>query len=138
MKEKRILKPPKRLFHLSEINHDGEWFKPRVPESICLDGLEDDKIKRVCFSSSISGAFFAISPFGDRQKLYVHVPVGIENIAKSGKLCKPTEEQVYDVSTTNEFWIKKKVKLKCIGKISIGFKTNIYCTKINFKWIEKY
>lgn len=138
MKEKRILKVPKKLYHLSELNHDDEWFKPRVPESICDDGLEDDKIKRVCFSSSICGAFFAISPFGYRKKLYVHIPVNIEDIVKSGKLCKPTEEQVYDVSTTNEFWVKKKVKMKCIGRISIGYKTNYWGTKFSFNWLERF
>lgn len=138
MKEKRVFNPPKNLYHLSTENHDGEWFKPRVPESICDDGLEDDKIKRVCFSPSICGAFFAISFFGDRQILYVHVPVDLENIAKSGKLCKPTEEQVYDVLYTKEHWIKKKVKLKCIGKITIGYKTRLCDTKFSWKWLEKY
>lgn len=66
MKEKRIYNPPKRLIHLSEENHNGEWFKPRVPGSIVIncgygENNEDDTIKRVCFSSSITGAFYAIS-----------------------------------------------------------------------------
>lgn len=69
MKEKRILKIPKKLYHLSELNHDDEWFKPRVPESICDDGLEDDKIKRVCFSSSICGAFFCYKSFWLQGKI---------------------------------------------------------------------
>ena len=75
---------------------------------------------------------------GDRKKLYVHIPVGLEEIAKSGKLCKPTQEQVFDVLCTKEYWIKKKVKLKCIGRISIGYKTKLFDTKFSFKWLEKY
>ena len=138
MKEKRIYNPPKMLYHLSSENHDRKWFKPRVPESICSDEHEDNKTKRVCFSSSICGAFFAISFFGDRKKLYVHIPVGLEEIAKSGKLCKPTQEQVFDALCTKEYWIKKKVKLKCIGRISIGYKTKLCNTKFSFKWLEKY
>lgn len=138
MKEKRIYNPPKALYHLSPENHDGEWFKPRVPYSICEDEHEDNKTRRVCFSSTICGAFFAISFFGYRQRLYVHVPVGLEEIAKSGKLCKPTKEQVFDASVTNEYWIKRKVKLKCLGYISIAYKSNGFDTKFNFKWLEKY
>lgn len=66
-KGKVISKCPKNLYHLSETNHDGEWFYPRVPESICKEMGEDDSTKRVCFSSSICGAFFAISFYGDRK-----------------------------------------------------------------------
>ena len=77
MKEKLITKCPNRLFHLSPENHNGEWFRPRVPKSIVSyfnsEDNEDDTVRRVCFSGSISGAFFAISFDGHPQKLYVHV-----------------------------------------------------------------
>ena len=89
-------------------------------------GLKMIRLKEFVFHQVFAELFFAISPFGYRKKLYVHIPVNIEDIVKSGKLCKPTEEQVYDVSTTNEFWVKKKVKMKCIGRISIGYKTNYW------------
>ena len=145
MKEKRIYNPPKRLIHLSEENHNGEWFKPRVPYSIAWNGFgdednEDDTIRRVCFSSSITGAFYAISFNGDREKLYVHVPENIDDIARRGKLCKPTEYQVFDVDYTDEYWIKCKVKMKCIGYITIGYTPSIYTNRpsCKFKWIEKY
>ena len=52
MKEKRILKCPKKLIHLSEENHDGEWFNPRVPQSLVINALnpednEDENTRRV-------------------------------------------------------------------------------------------
>lgn len=145
MKEKRILIPPKRLIHLSEENHDGEWFKPRVPYSVCTlccdpEDQENDTIKRVCFSTSITGAFYAINFNGDPQKLYVHIPENIDDIAKRGKLCKPTEEQVFDADYTDEYWVKCKVKMKCIGYIYITYKPHWLYNRppCKFKWIEKY
>lgn len=137
-KGKVISKCPKNLYHLSETNHDGEWFYPRVPESICKEMGEDDRTKRVCFSSSICGAFFAISFYGDRKRLYVHIPCGIDSIVDAGKLYKPTEEQVWDSSVTKEYWIRKKVKVKCIEIVSIAYRASIYGTKFSLKWIKKF
>lgn len=93
MLEKVITKCPKRLFHLSEENHDG------------------DKVRR---------AYFAINFRGGYKKLYVHIPENIEDIVRRRKLCKPSKEQVYDVDYCGEYWVKCKVKLKCIGYIKIG------------------
>lgn len=142
MKEKIIEKIPKRLFHLSEENHNGEWFKPRIPESIIEYGedKEDNEVKRVCFSTSITGAFYAINFDGHWQKLYIHVPENIEDVVKRRKLCKPTTEQVFDADYCDEYWIKCKVKLKCIGYIAISYKMS-YLTnrpKVRFKYINKY
>lgn len=142
MVEKVITKCPKRLFHLSEENHDGEYFKPRIPESIIDFGenKEDDKVRRVCFSNSISGAFFAINFRGGYEKLYVHVPENIEDIVRRRKLCKPSKEQVYDVDYCGEYWVKCKVKLKCIGYIWIGYQDHYayWRPKVHFRYIEKY
>lgn len=142
MKEKRITKKPKILYHLSTENHDGEWFKPRVPLSIyknlcgSSEHDEDDKTKRVCFSRYIRRAFFAISFDGIREHLYVHVPVGLDDIVRRGKLYKPTEEQVFDVSTTDEYWIKCTVKMKCIGKISIAYSG--FYPKFKMYWMKRF
>lgn len=144
MLEKVITKCPKRLFHLSEKNHDGEYFKPRIPESIIPWGenKEDDKVRRVCFSNSISGAFFAINFRGGYEKLYVHVPENLEDIVRRRKLCKPSKEQVYDVDYCGEYWVKCKVRLKCIGYIRIGYYfPNYYAyykPKVHFKYLERY
>lgn len=145
MKEKRILKCPKKLIHLSEENHDGEWFKPRVPQSLVINALnpednEDENTRRVCFSGSITGAFYAISFDGKWQKLYVHVPENIEDIVRRGKLYKPSEEQVFDVNYTDEYWIKCKVKMKCIGYISINY-TPVWWTNrpsVKFKYLKRF
>lgn len=144
MLEKVITKCPKRLFHLSEENHDGEYFKPRVPDSIIDSGeyKEDDKVRRVCFANSKSGAYFAINFRGGYEKLYVHVPENIEDIVRRRKLCKPSKEQVYDVDYCGEYWVKCKVKLKCIGYIKIGYNLQYYYRynkpKVHFKYIERY
>lgn len=144
MIEKVITKIPKHLYHLSDKNNDGVWFKPRIPESIAIDmsgfgdEYEDTHTKRVCFSTSISKAFFAISFDGSPEELYVHIPENLDKIVERRKLCKPTEEQVFDVSTTNEHWIKCKVKMKCIGKIKIRYRSYWGVVKTSFKWIEKY
>ena len=135
-------KVPKKLFHLSPNNHDGEWFKPRIPYSIITDGenKEDNKVKRVCFSGSISGAFFGISFDGYPQRLYVHIPENIEDIVKRKKLCKPTEEQVFDVHYTNEYWVKCKVKMKCIGYIYIKYNDR-WCynkPKVRFRYLKRF
>ena len=142
MKEKIITKCPKRLIHLSEENHNGEWFKPRIPRSIISyfknENNEDNKVKRVCFSGSISGAFFAISFDGFPQKLYVHVPENIDDIVKRKKLCKPTDEQVFDVDYTDEYWIKCKVKMKCVGYVYISYHDSLFNKPhVKFKYLEK-
>lgn len=145
MKEKRVKKCPKRLIHLSSINHNGEWFKPRVPFSIVKsyykrEDNEDDKTKRVCFSSSITGAFYAKSFDGYPEKLYVHIPENIEDIVRRGKLYRPSEEQVFDVDYTDEYWVKCKVKMKCIGYIRISYRPKFcdYRPKVRFKYLKKF
>lgn len=55
------------LYHLSESNHEGEVFIPRVPLSTAyaLNGeiVEDVDSKRVCFSTTISGTYKVIKCF---------------------------------------------------------------------------
>ena len=132
MKGKTITVSPNRLIHLSERFHDGDWFIPRVPRTAAPN--EDKKIKRVCFSNSISGAYRAIKDCCWYNVLYVHVPCDIDEIVRCGKLFKPTSEQVYDVGETGEYWVKCKVRLKCIGSIRIWLDRN---DNVRFKWIER-
>lgn len=127
------------LYHLSEENHNGEVFSPRVPNSIMEEEeLEDHKSKRVCFSKTLSGAYRAIQ-FRPCEKLdlYVHVPYN-----KKIKYYRPTVKQVYDVGFTNEVWVRRKVKMKCIGKIRAYYNRD-YCLHrwrplVHIKWLEKY
>lgn len=144
MIEKVITKCPKRLFHLSTENHNGEWFKPRIPHKILYyyghNNNEDATVKRVCFSGSISGAFFAINFDGYPQKLYLHVPENIEDIVRRRKLCKPTVKQVFDVNYTDEYWVKCKVKMKCIGYIYIKYNDR-WCynkPKVRFRYLKRF
>lgn len=130
------------LYHLSESNHEGEVFIPRVPLSTAyaLNGeiVEDVDSKRVCFSTTISGAYRAIQfNSGKWLELYVHVPY-----RKNIKFYRPTEDEVYDCKFTNEVWVRRKVKMKCIGKIRAKYDYNI-CSRqfrpnVKIKWIEKY
>lgn len=64
----------KHLYHLSDKNHNGEVFVPRVPASIAPD--ENPDVERVCFSTTMTGAFKTISQcyYDHIQKLYVHIP----------------------------------------------------------------
>ena len=133
MKEKKVLTPPSKLIHLSERFHDGDWFKPRVPRTAAPG--EDKKTKRVCFSSSISGAYRAIKDCCWYNVLYVHVPCDIDEIARCGKIFKPTSEQVYDVSETGEYWVKCEVRLKCIGVIRAWDDCH---GNVRFRWLERF
>ena len=139
----RIAKKKIKLYHLSETNCDGKTFKPRVPESICDDPeLENQKVKRVCFSSSLSGAYRAISDVvGYEDILYVHIPENIDEIISNNKLIKPSEDDVFDVHETGEYWITQKVKLKCIGVAKFKSDYDWFDNEkenIKFRWIEKF
>ena len=64
---------PKKLYHLSETNHNVKIFKPRVPsEDSRMDG-EDTVHKRICVAGSIAKALTAIEANLD-DEYYVHVP----------------------------------------------------------------
>ena len=47
-------KLPKFIYHISYINHDGETFKPRIYENDNVKNGMERKVKRVCFSDSIT------------------------------------------------------------------------------------
>lgn len=137
------IKKPLRLYHLSEENHDGEVFKPRVPLNALDAAFEDQKIKRVCFASSMAGAYRAIDCGMYHYTYYVHVPVGLDEIVKNGKLCKPTDDEVADCSDTGEYWVLSKVKLKCIGEARFTYLDNNYFranynSDLRIRWIRKF
>lgn len=133
-----------KLFHLSEVNHNNKVFKPRVPYSVLSNGwgsiTEDVKTKRVCFSKTITGAYYAINFEGGYNTLYVHVPENLNEIIARNKIYKPTEKEVQDADYTDEIWVKCPVKMKCIGKIQIGYTLNYYekRPKVHFKYLERY
>ena len=131
-----------RLYHISCSNHNGEVFHPRVP--LDCGNEEDYTISRVCFSSTISGAYRAIT-FDNQygEECYVHVPENIERILKRGGVYKPSTELVWDRDFTNEYWVKRPVKMKCIGKAKFWYRNETsllgpWRPPVHFKWIEKY
>ena len=128
-------------FHISEKNRNNEMFRPRIPSNT-MDG-EDEKTKRICVSTCISGCIRAIIDDHcyrfDDGIYYVHVPWNYK-----GKVIKPTKVQVPDVNVTKEKWLTSKVRMRCIGKIMV-FRSNKrdpykhYCGhSYRFRWIEKY
>jgi len=113
---------------------------PRVPET-AIGGYEDTKQKRVCFSTSIKRCLTALSDCNGQY--YVYVPVN------QHKAYSPTPTEVVDVSETNEKWITRPVKVKCIGAIvpTTYTKQEIYFPihgetfgifTYDWKWVEKY
>ena len=113
---------------------------PRVPET-AIGGYEDTKQKRVCFSTSIKRCLTALSDCNGQY--YVYVPVN------QHKAYSPTPTEVVDVSETNEKWITRPVKVKCIGAIvpTTYTKQEIYFPihgetfgifTYDWKWVKKY
>lgn len=133
MEGKVIRNAPQRLVHISVENHNEEWFTPRVPETLGPD--EDEKIRRVCFAPSICGAYKAIMSCSYCNKFFVHVPYNICDIVRRGKLYKPSDEQVFDVRETGEYWVRCRVKLKCIGRIHAWIDCH---DNIRFRWLDRY
>lgn len=146
--KKYRLKKCSTLYHLSSTNLDGITLNPRVPGtgpdsdySLCED--EDRKIKMVCFSTSISGAFRAIDFRGKKQILYVHKLNNKDDLVKKGLIVRPTENFVPDRYITKEHWSLWKSELKCIGVAKISSKRGFnYFLKskypVKIEWLEKY
>ena len=127
------------LFHLSP-TPNLTILNPRVPET-AIDGYEDIKQKRVCFSTSIKRCLTALSDCDGQY--YVYIPVN------QHKAYSPTPTEVVDVSETNEKWITRPVKVKCIGAIvpTTYTKQEIYFPihgetfgifTYDWKWVKKY
>ena len=123
------------LYHLSMVNHDGDTFKPRVPDSAGTFYFNKDtgkvsyakdknakavkeeiKTPRVSFGRSIQGCMNAVPWCKSRMIWYVHKPVDI-NL----KYLRPASvTDVPDRDTSNEMWYLKPVKMKCIGMIFVS------------------
>ena len=129
------------LYHISEDNHNRKIFKPRIPTSTLEK--ENATIARICFSTSISGAFRAIGFWdgGWSYPYYVHIPENINKSVINNKVIIPCEDLVPDQKITNEYWVRDKVKLKCIGLASFKYDAHKFYrnrSKVKIKWIEKY
>jgi len=132
----RKVKKVLRLYHISEENQNNKVFKPRIPISALDSEFEDNRTKRICFASSMSGAYKAIDYGMYNATYYVHVPIGLDSIVKREKLYRPDEKEVIDCKTTGEYWVLSNVKLKCIGIAKFKCKHNSNSIVIN--WIKKF
>ena len=134
-----------KVYHLSQTNLDGKTIQPTVPSNyMTKNGYEDGKTKRVCFATSIDGCLRGLSLKCEGMKLFVHVPDGNYNIYK------PSNKEIPDASITGEVWIKKAVKMKCIGQIyvigdkgedGIPYKYGDKTAELydwEWKWIDKF
>ena len=134
-----------KVYHLSQTNLDGKTIQPTVPSNyMTKNGYEDGNTKRVCFATSIDGCLRGLSLKCEGMKLFVHIPDGNYNIYK------PSNKEVPDASITGEVWIKKAVKMKCIGQIyvigdkgedGIPYKYGDKTAELydwEWKWIDKF
>jgi hypothetical protein len=122
-------------YHISSTKLDKLILKPRIPKSI-MEGFEDCRTKRVCFSTSMIGCIEAVTccnSYYYSEKFYVYKPINY-----TGKIVKPSEEQVIDVESTREKWFTNKVNVQCIGKIRAWGLNKRNRKSIRWKWIEKY
>ena len=136
----------KSLYFLSQDNMNNKTLSPRVPSNfLTKNGYEDDKTPRVCFSTSVGKCLIALSINCKDKEFYVHSPIG------DYEVYTPSTKEVPDKNITGEVWIKKPVKIACIGKIKVtgddgkpgmryaygnGNTAELYGW--NYEWIEKY
>ena len=142
-------KLPKHIYHISYVNHDGETFEPRTYDNDNVKNGMERKVKRVCFSDSVTRALYSIFPNGAYDAdFYVHVP------NSDCKVYKTTSDDIYDADITHELWIKEPVQMKCIGKIHVnGVSDKTHTIDVDkdkagygkkkyhetrWKWVEKY
>ena len=121
--KKQHFDKPFPLYHLSESSHDGETFVPRPMDKERVMEGENWRAKRICVSSSIDGALSALvdsisMPVG--MILHVHEILNLDDLFRRGKVYRPSILQVPDCETTNEYWLRDKAVLKCIGAIEVG------------------
>ncbi len=128
----KMIDYPLELYHLSPTPLDGRILTPRVPEYRLYD--EDNQIERVCFSTSVKGAFRAIPGCNDvvmsysKQSyvtMFVHIPVEDDGFWDD-RIAIPSKSFVADSEYTGEVWIMKPVELICVAEIAIAFEGKVF------------
>lgn len=114
---KYIISDTVKLYHVSRDSHDGEVFKPRVPDNRIE--YEDDKVKRVCVSTSVIGALRGIACDDASGDYILHTPVNAGRKKISDYIYKPTVNELPDVIETREKWILCPVKMVECGCVKI-------------------
>lgn len=125
------------LYFVSKVKFTSDkTLSPRIPQNFLVDnGYEDNKTRRVCFSTSIDGALMALSQNLKDSDLYVYSPVGVS----SSDVYRPNIKQVPDAMLTDEVWLTRPVKLAYIGKIHVkNAKVKPYKYRYGNKMAELY
>lgn len=133
------------LYLVSRRNLDGLVLKPRIPNNfLTQNNYEDSKTERVCFSQTVDGAIMGLVSRCSGLELFVHVP------DKAVSYYSPSVTEVPDCKITKEVWVKKPVRLRCVGKIRILDDTGLpgqpytYGNKTaeihewDWEWVDKY
>lgn len=111
-----LKKKSKNLFFISETNMNGKTLQPRIPDNFLVkNGYEDSETPRVCFCPTVRQCLTALSKNVREKEFFVHIPASNQ----STDIYKPSVKEVPDAKITGEVWIKRPVKIKCIGKIKV-------------------
>ena len=84
---------------------------------------EDNKIKRICVSSSILGCLSAI---GHTLSVRSKVNIYYCDVNDMNKIYQPTIKNVSDVEYTGEFWLLEKQKFNFLKSIYINYRKHFY------------
>lgn len=106
------------LYHLSPVNHDGELFLPRVPDSRMR--TEDATTPRICFGPSILKAYYAVKTLrchNQMDLMFIHVPNNLDELKAFNAIVAPDENEVPDAFSTDELWSLDPVEMKCVGLV---------------------
>lgn len=114
-----------QLYHISE-EKNLKILTPRIPDNYFTEnGYEDNTTKRVCLSTSISGALAGLGMNLEGKVLTVYKPED-KIITK-----KPNKKQVPDIEITDEVWytgsdirIVPSYIIKVLGAIGPGIEFN--------------
>lgn len=104
-------------YHVSDKNN-LKTLSPRVPSNYLVEnGFENSTDRRVCMSTSISGALAGMSCNLKDKILYVHTPDDYTGVIKKTEDLK---EVVADSQLTDEVWFMSDVKLTLLYKIKVN------------------
>jgi len=113
-----------KLYHLSQSDLDGKIIKPSVPSNIFTKlGLEDSKIPRISFASTISQCITAIGnnriEGNPEKRYYVFEPEDYDKIKITSNKELIKRNLIADAKMSGEVWVISDVKLKEVGVIEV-------------------
>jgi hypothetical protein len=114
----------RKMYHLSQNNLDGKTLIPKIPDNIFNKiGLEDKKIPRISFSTTISQCITAIGynrvKDNPDKKYIVFEPEDYNKIKIISNEEIIRQNLVVDAKQSGEIWVISNVKLKRVGMIEV-------------------